>query len=334
MKIKEYKGLIFKLAAALSIISSAYVYAGWPFFHFITYAGGSRKGRGNENRKKWFSLKHTKINHPTYEHAREYREARDWCRKQKMEEWYIRSMDGLMLHASYLEALNPKRFVILCHGYRGSRFGSVANIAKYLHREGCNLLFIDQRCCGESDGKYITFGAKEQYDVIEWINRIQKENHKRLPIYLYGQSMGATSILLASGHSLPNEVKGIIADCGFHSMKQQLRDMASEWFHLKRIGILLFRVDLFCHIFGGFSMKDTDVTMALKLNQSPVLFFHGEKDTYVSPVNSIYNYELCKAEKELVMIPKSRHLCCSYDAPAYYRKKLMDFFGKYDKETV
>ena len=45
----------------------------------------------------------------------------------------------------YLPAENAKRFVILSHGYRGSRFGSLSFMAKYLHEHQCNLLFMEQR---------------------------------------------------------------------------------------------------------------------------------------------------------------------------------------------
>ncbi len=125
--------------------------------------------------------------------------------------------------------------MILSHGYRGSRFGSVAAAAKYLHENG------------------------------------------------------------------NSQVRGIIADCGFHSMKQQLRDIASGWFHLHWIEFFLMRVDLFCRLLAGFAMKETDTTVALEKNRRPVLFFHGEDDTYVWPENTQMNYRLCKADKEIVL---------------------------------
>ena len=89
----------------------------------------------------------------------------------------------------------------------------------------CDVLFIEHRCCGDSEGKYITFGAKEQWDVKQWAVYMAERNKEKLPIYLYGQSMGAASVLMASGHTLPPEVKGLIADCGFQSMERQMRDM-------------------------------------------------------------------------------------------------------------
>lgn len=188
-----------------------------------------------------------------------------------------RSTDGLKLHGFYLPAENAKRFVILSHGYRGSRFGTMSFMAKYLHEHQCNLLFMEQRCCGDSEGKYITFGAMEQWDVQQWAIYVSERNKEKLPVYLYGQSMGASAVLMASGHTLPPEVKGLIADCGFHSMEGQMQDMAANWFHLPHIPLLLMEMDWFCSLLAGFHMKDADTTEAMKKNHKAGSFFPRRK---------------------------------------------------------
>lgn len=315
-----------KILSAVVMAVSVFMMFGWSFFEMMVRCKKKKK----LNKKKWFRLSHTQINHPRYKFEKEYEEGKAWCRKQNMQDCYIKSIDGLVLHAYYLPAKNAKRFVLLSHGYKGSGFGDFAYTARFLHENKCNLLFIDQRCCGASEGEYITFGAKEQYDVQRWTYYIAKRNKKKLPIYLYGESMGAAAVLMASGQNLPHEVRGFIADCGFRSMKSQLQDIASKWFHLNWVELLLFRVDLFCGILGGFRMKDADTTKAMRKNKRPILFFHGSKDTYVDPRNSRYNYALCRAPKELVIISEARHLCSTYENPELYREKVLDFFARYD----
>lgn len=324
-KILEIIKIIIKMAEAAGMAFGAFMACGWPFFDMMV----SCKKNKRKTRKKWFELSHTKINHPRYKFEKEYEAGKAWCAGQDMQDCYVRSIDGLMLHALYLPADKPERFVLLLHGYKGSSFGDFAYTARFLHENHCNLLFIDQRCCGESEGEYITFGAKEQFDVQKWAFYIAKRNKDRLPIYLYGESMGASSVLMASGHKLPGEVKGIIADCGFRSMKGQLKDMAAEWFHLKYIGLLLFRLGIFCRLFASFHMADADTRKAMERNRIPILFFHGLADTYVAPKNSKYHYAMCKAPKELVLIPEARHLCSAYEAPELYRRKLLAFFDRY-----
>lgn len=305
---------------------SMFMAFGWSFFEMMVRC----KKHKNLTKKKWFRLSHTQINHPRYKFEKEYEEGKAWCGNQNMQDCYIRSIDGLLLHAYYLPAEHAQRFVLLSHGYKGSGFGDFAYTARFLHENHCNLLFIDQRCCGQSEGEFITFGAKEQYDVQRWADYISNRNNENLPIYLYGESMGAAAVLMASGHKLPREVKGLIADCGFRSMRGQLQDMAANWFHVNWVELLLFRVDLFCAFLGGFRMKDADTTNAMKTNRRPILFFHGAKDTYVDPKNTRHNYSLCRAPKELVIVPEARHLCSAYEEPELYRKKLLEFFHKYD----
>lgn len=315
-----------KILSTAVVAVTVFMAFGWSFFETMVRC----KKKKNLTRKKWFRLSHTQINHPRHKFEKEYEEGKAWCREQNMQDCYIKSKDGLLLHGFYLPAENAKRFVLLSHGYKGSGFGDFAYTARFLHENKCNLLFIDQRCCGESEGEFITFGAKEQFDVQRWAYYIAQRNKDKLPIYLYGESMGAAAVLMASGQKLPQEVKGLIADCGFRSMRIQLQDIAANWFHLNWVELLLFRVDLFCGFLGGFRMKEADTTRAMKTNKRPVLFFHGAKDTYVDPRNSRYNYSLCQAPKELVMIPEARHLCSAYVAPELYREKILDFFATYD----
>lgn len=320
------KNKAFKIAGAAMAAFGIFMGFGWSFFDLTVHC---RNGK-HLTKKMRFQLSHKKVNHPRDKFEKEYEEGKAWCREQNMQDRYIRSGDGLLLHGYYLPAAKARRHVLLCHGYKGSGFGDFAYTARFLHENGCSLLFIDQRCCGLSEGKYITFGAKEQWDALQWAYDIAKRDEEKLPIYLYGESMGAASVLMASGHGLPEEVKGLIADCGFHSMKDQLQDIAANWFHFKRVELLLFRMDLFCRFLGGFRMKDADTTNAMKTNQRPVLFFHGGRDTYVEPKNTRHNYALCRAPKELVIIPEARHLCSPYVNPELYRRKLLDFFEKYD----
>ncbi len=320
------KNRVLKILSAVFGGVSIFMAFGWSFFELMVCCKGKKK----LTQKKWFQLSHTKINHPRHQFEKEYEEGKAWCREQKMQDCYIRSLDGLLLHAFYLPAKNAERFVLLSHGYKGSGFGDFAYTARFLHENQCNLLFIDQRCCGASEGEYITFGAREQYDVKSWAYYIAKRNKNKLPIYLYGESMGATAVLMASGQKLPRQVRGMIADCGFRSMRGQFQDMAANWFHLKRIGLLLFRLDLFCRLFGRFRMKEADTAEALKKNKRPILFFHGSEDTYVDPKNSRYNYSLCRAPRELVIIPEARHLCSAYADPGLYREKILGFFAEYD----
>ena len=146
---------------------------------FLTYGGLlQKKGEGKKEKKenRFGIISYTGVIIPRNGYAKEYDESRAWCEAQKIAGLLYPKLDGLKLHGFYLPAEHAKRFVILSHGYRGSRFGSLAFMAKYLHEHQCNLLFMEQRCCGESEGKYITFGAKEKWDVQRWAIYVSERN--------------------------------------------------------------------------------------------------------------------------------------------------------------
>lgn len=284
------------------------------------------KKRTKAGNGEGFKPRKMKINHPRVWFPEEYEQGKQWCMEQHMQHCFVRSHDGLQLHAFYLPAENAVRTILLSHGYRGSGFGDFAPDARFLHEHGCNLLFIDQRSCGASEGGYITFGALEQEDVKRWCWYLAKRNKKRLPIYLFGKSMGASAVLMASGKELPHYVKGIIADCGFVSMKSQFQHMAASWFHLPHIPVLLWRLSVRCRLQAHFSMKDADTTHAMAVNHRPVLFFHGSRDGFVHPDQSVKNYQMCRAPKRLVIIGGARHLCCAFQQWEKYHQSLLQFF--------
>ncbi len=129
------KKKFFRLSATGLLFFSGVMEIGWRFFNMVVCC---KRGGRKKERKKWFELSHIRDNHPRNGYAKEYDESRAWCETQKMQDCYIQSVDGLKLHGFYLPAEHAKRFVILSHGYRGSRFGSLSFMAKYLHEHQCN----------------------------------------------------------------------------------------------------------------------------------------------------------------------------------------------------
>lgn len=327
---KKNKWLNIGIALVAGIV--VFMELGWHFFSIMVICRRKQDSGIDPVKKKWFNLSQMKYNHPRAKYEKKYEEGRQWCLQQNMESHVIESEDHLKLHAGYLKAKDEsKRIVILCHGYRGSGASDFANIARFLHENNCDYLMIDQRCCGQSEGKYITFGAKEKSDICQWVYYICENNKRHLPVYLFGVSMGAASVLMASGNYLPYDVKGIVADCGFTSMKSQMQDITTQWFHIKYPGLLLFRLDLFCRFFAKFKMSDADATKAIEQNKRPILFFHGEEDSYVKVENTIRNYLNSRSSKDIVLVPLGRHRWSAYMAEETYRRKIMEFFENNEK---
>lgn len=242
-------------------------------------------------------------------------------------EWhYIKSIDGLNLAARYFENKASNKVIILFHGYRSVAENDFAGIFNYYYELGYNILLVDQRSHGKSEGKYITFGVKERYDCLSWCEYINEKFHEINEIILGGISMGATTILLATELNLPSNVKGIIADCGFTSPKAIIEKVVSSKFGVD-IRVLLPLVNLICKSLAKFSVYECSVVEVLKNNKLPILFIHGTSDDFVPSRMSRENYEACNSKKKLVLIDCVMHGVACLQDKVTFRKEIKIFLG-------
>lgn len=239
---------------------------------------------------------------------------------------YMTSFDNLNLHATYIKAKREKRLLICSHGYRGDFLLDFCYLIEFFLKNNTSLLLIDQRACSKSEGKYITFGAKEKHDLVNWVNYMENKTDK--PIYLYGVSLGASTVLMSLGEDIPR-INGVISDCGYSSMKNIFSDLCKDWFHLYPVP-WIYLISIFTNLFGHFKIKDADAIRALEKNEIPILFIHGKDDDFVKPINTILNYNATKGEKEILWVENAGHAESAKINKEKYQEKLKEFFKKHD----
>ncbi|MEA4912014.1 MAG: alpha/beta hydrolase [Oscillospiraceae bacterium] len=251
-----------------------------------------------------------------------------WLLAADKEDVYITSFDGLRLHGYFLSAQGPAERVLLCaHGYRGSYNFDFSGAARWCHDNGCHLLLIDERAHGQSEGNYICYGAKERFDVRDWAVWLDKRFGGVLPIYLDGLSMGAATVLMASGLTLPGSVRGVIADCGFTSPRAIFEYNIRALYHLPAYPLLWF-FGLYCRVFARFGLDDASTLESLRVNTRPVLLVHGGEDRFVPTDMSRENYAACKAPKELLIVDGVGHAASYLKDPQTYRQKMLELFRR------
>ncbi len=199
--------------------------------------------------------------------------------KRPYERVFTKSRDGLMLSGRYYEAAAGAPLAICFHGYRGSAVRDFCGGALICLEAGYNTLVIDERGHGESRGHTITFGVKERYDVLSWVDYAVSRFGKDLRIVLCGISMGASTVLLASALPLPPNVVGITADCPYSSPRAILCKVCKD----AHLSPLLLYPFLFVGalLFGRFCLNRGDVISAVSQATLPVLLIHGEDDRLV-----------------------------------------------------
>ena len=149
----------------------------------------------------------------------------------------ITAQDGERLVGHLHRCENAKRLIIAMHGGRSSWTGDFGVISEFWHANNCSVLYAEQRGQGESGGDYMGFGLIERYDCLDWANWANENGFAGLPIYLCGISMGATTVLMAAGLDLPQNVHGIMADCGFTSPHAIWKHVAERNLHLSYSGL-------------------------------------------------------------------------------------------------
>lgn len=258
------------------------------------------------------------------------RDGTAWVNKQNPEQVSITSKDGLQLKGYLIRAKNPKRTVLCVHGFRGNGCNDFGAICSFYYEEDCNLLIIDQRAHGASEGKYITFGIKERYDIVQWILFLNDKLGSELPIILDGVSMGAATVLMVSGLELPSNVRGIIADCGYTSPREIYKHVAKEYYHLPAFPLIPI-FGLLCRGIVGFNMDEMNTKEALGKNTRPVLFVHGESDRFVPSYMSEENYAACKADRYIETVPGAGHGQSYLVQTEHCQEKIKEFFERCSK---
>lgn len=233
------------------------------------------------------------------------KESLKWVNEQKPEPVTILSNDKLKLAAKFVETDIAVGTFILFHGYRSMVKNDFSVVFKALLDNHYNVLFVDHRAHGDSQGHFITFGVKESEDVALWAKYISVR-FPNLPIFLNGLSMGASSALMSTRFELPKEVRGIIADSGPTSPKEIIQHFIKHYTHLSPKPIYPL-IRFWAKLVAKVDLSELSAVDILKKNTVPVLFIHGKADTVVPVWMTEKNYEACQSYKEIVLVDKAEH---------------------------
>ena len=243
-----------------------------------------------------------------------------WLEGTDHEEVDITSWDGIRLHGHlYLCGSGAERTAICCHGFRSSwKMDFSLSVPRLLER-GFDVLLIDQRAHGDSEGEQICFGVRESRDVRDWCGFVNERFGSGRPVYLTGISMGAGTVMLAAGLDLPDNVKGIVADCGYTSPSALFKYEMKHLFHVPWQPFLwLFKI--ICRRIAGFD-PDISAADALRSSGMPVLLVHGTADDIVPVEMSYENRDACMGYCDLLLVEGQGHGCAFPASPEEYLRR-------------
>lgn len=252
-----------------------------------------------------------------------------WLKQVGYKKENIKSEDGLNLNGYIVEKENSNKWAILVHGYTGNAM-QMSYQAERFFNMGFNVLFPDLRGHGASQGDYIGMGWDDRRDIISWINFINAK-YANQEIVLYGVSMGAATVMMVSGEEdLPSNVKAIIEDCGYTSIKDQFEYQLKAVFNMSSFPILNL-ASIVTKIRAGYFIEDGSAVEQVKKSKTPIMFIHGDVDTFVPyyMLDELYNVANC--EKEKLVIPGAAHAKASDIGGKEYWNAIEKFVRKFTK---
>ena len=306
------------IAVLIAILLAIYVFITKNLFNFAIVRHDTKK----EITKEWLDR------HGFSGYEDEIIEARNEFLAADFEKVEIKSYDGLTLRGLLCNTPNSKGTIILFHGYRSTPDIDFCVAKKFYARLGLNVLLPYQRAHGESEGNYITFGVRERYDVHSWVEFINKMVGYQLPIFLSGLSMGSSTVLMSTEKPFPDNVKLIIADCGFTSPYSIFKHVVKSTMKIP-FSLFIPLFNFMCKKKAGFSVYEYSTIKALKNCKIPIFFIHGDSDNFVPPYMTDENYGACTSEKYILKVKNAPHAASFMYDSGEYKKTLETLISKY-----
>ena len=235
----------------------------------------------------------------------------------------IKSRDNLQLFGRYYDQ-GANTTMLLVHGFQSNSFNNFSSQLKHYLSLGLNVLMIDQRAHGLSKGHFTTAGGKEQYDLIDWIAWLD-ENSVCKNIFIYGISMGATTIGLASDKIKNPKVKGLIMEAGFTSFYEEMSLSMGNMF-MKQAALNYMRLCAKHWLKVNIKQRTPESLAATAI---PVLFLHGTEDAEVLMSHTEENFRACASPKTLFIVEGAGHTMCHLVGGDAVENKIEEFIKKY-----
>lgn len=230
----------------------------------------------------------------------------------------------------YFFKTNPDshKYVICCHGY-SSEPSFMGSYGKRFSDMGFNILF--PVFCGhfDSETNIVTMGWKDRLIVTAFVDYIVSEDPEA-QIVLHGVSMGGATVMMATGERMPENVKCCVEDCGYTNAWDVFCVQVREYLGLS-VFPFITAANTVCRLQAKFGFKECSALEQVKKSNTPTLFIHGNRDTFVPfwMLHPLFENAVC--EKQKLIVDGALHACSAYINPDLYWKTIAEFIAKYVK---
>lgn len=255
-----------------------------------------------------------------------YPESKEWVDSLRgidaLRDTFLTMPTGERHHAFFVDR-GSSRTAIVVHGWRDCaiKFFWLARI--YEHELGYNVVMPELHGCGESEGEAIQMGWKDRLDVMQWMKTFQADT-----MVVHGVSMGAATTMMLSGEQMPGGIKDLrfVEDCGYTCVWDEFAGQLKEQFGLPEFP-LMHSTSLLCRLRYGWSFDEASALKQVSKCHYPMLFIHGDADTFV-PSQMVYPLYEAKPEPKSIWIAEGAEHAKSYkEHKAEYISRIRAFVG-------
>lgn len=261
----------------------------------------------------------------THNHRNDFRDDPSRWGLGPAEEIDLTSRDGLRLHSWLFRARDAVASVILLHGHGGNK-DTLLPLAHMLHPQ-FNILMLDLRGHGESEGRRTTIGYEERLDVHAAVDLLVERGLG--PVGIFGMSMGAATAILAAAED--ERIVAIVADSPYGRLRWAIAQAARRRGYPSVVAPILATLGCWAtalHL--GFPIRAFDpVEVMHRIAPRPILLMHGVEDDVI-PVRSAYTlYSRAGAGRELWLIDGLKHCQALDEAYEPFKERVVGFFERH-----
>lgn len=253
-----------------------------------------------------------------------------WLEEYGYDRHYIRSdRDEKLAGVLFKPEKKSNIFLFCAHGYRSFGMKEFNGVIRFYLERGYNVFLPDHVGAGESEGTHCTFGHFETEDCMKWLTYLKENFGEDIVIVLHGVSMGSATVTMMNGRDdLPENVKAVIADCGFSTAVDLFA------YKLKTFGITkgdpiidaINYVNKKNHSFDFNTLRPLD---SVEQAKTPMFFIHGANDNLIPSFMAEELYEACTAEKkELMIVEGADHAQSCMVGDEEYRRRIGSFLDE------
>lgn len=254
-----------------------------------------------------------------------------FCEKYVVEKIELTStFDGHIIPADIIYAENAdknNKTVIMVHGLGGNRQTNYPTAEMFLE-QGYNVLTYDQRSSNENTAEYTTFGYWEKYDLIDYIDYINRQAPDKT-LGVWGASFGGATAGLAMGYEDTQEkVDFLILDCPVSDMEWMVSDTIKQMDIGIPVEYMTWCGSVMNQIKLGFSYQDANVASEMIDVHVPTLIINSKIDKVTPYFMGIDLYEALPEENRYIWtVEDSEHTDMWLDYNQEYRVKVSELIA-------